>query len=114
MNGQAGNDMNSNKRQRNGWAARIALAGAIAWMAAGSGVARAQATASDVGRSTTEWLSMQRDNRAAAPTQPLLGDVASLVYQRYLESFKHKIPESMGSTLSSSGMSSSLGAGAAQ
>jgi hypothetical protein len=114
MNGQAGNDMNGNKRQRNGWAARIALAGAIAWTAAGAGVARAQATASDVGRSTTEWLSMQRDNRAAAPTQPLLGDVASLVYQRYLESFKHKIPESMGSTLSSSGMSSSAGAGAAQ
>ncbi|MDN7607341.1 DUF3613 domain-containing protein [Burkholderia multivorans] len=106
--------MNGNKRQRNGWAARIALAGAIAWTAAGAGVARAQATASDVGRSTTEWLSMQRDNRAAAPTQPLLGDVASLVYQRYLESFKHKIPESMGSTLSSSGMSSSAGAGAAQ
>lgn len=114
MNGQAGNDMNGNKRQRNGWAARIALAGAIAWTAAGAGVACAQATASDVGRSTTEWLSMQRDNRAAAPTQPLLGDVASLVYQRYLESFKHKIPESMGSTLSSSGMSSSAGAGAAQ
>ncbi|MBU9375419.1 DUF3613 domain-containing protein [Burkholderia multivorans] len=106
--------MNGNKRQRNRWAARIALAGAIAWTAAGAGVARAQATASDVGRSTTEWLSMQRDNRAAAPTQPLLGDVASLVYQRYLESFKHKIPESMGSTLSSSGMSSSAGAGAAQ
>ncbi|MBU9618016.1 DUF3613 domain-containing protein [Burkholderia multivorans] len=106
--------MNGNKQQRNRWAARIALAGAIAWTAAGAGVARAQATASDVGRSTTEWLSMQRDNRAAAPTQPLLGDVASLVYQRYLESFKHKIPESMGSTLSSSGMSSSAGAGAAQ
>ncbi|SAK08780.1 hypothetical protein UA16_01675 [Burkholderia multivorans] len=105
MNGQAGNDMNSNKRQRNGWAARIALAGAIAWMAAGSGVARAQATASDVGRSTTEWLSMQRDNRAAAPTQPLLGDVASLVYQRYLESFKHKIPESMGTQVGAAGMS---------
>ncbi len=114
MNGQAGNDMNGNKRQRNRWAARIALAGAIAWTAAGAGVACAQATASDVGRSTTEWLSMQRDNRAAAPTQPVLGDVASLVYQRYLESFKHKIPESMGSTLSSSGMSSSAGAGAAQ
>ncbi|MDR9237793.1 hypothetical protein FEP07_01785 [Burkholderia multivorans] len=105
MNGQAGNDMNGNKRQRNGWAARIALAGAIAWTAAGSGVARAQATASDVGRSTTEWLSMQRDNRAAAPTQPLLGDVASLVYQRYLESFKHKIPESMGTQVGAAGMS---------
>ncbi|MDR9226098.1 hypothetical protein FEP08_01628 [Burkholderia multivorans] len=105
MNGQAGNDMNGNKQQRNGWAARIALAGAIAWTAAGAGVARAQATASDVGRSTTEWLSMQRDNRAAAPTQPLLGDVASLVYQRYLESFKHKIPESMGTQVGAAGMS---------
>ncbi|HDR9470874.1 DUF3613 domain-containing protein [Burkholderia multivorans] len=97
--------MNGNKQQRNGWAARIALAGAIAWTAAGAGVARAQATASDVGRSTTEWLSMQRDNRAAAPTQPLLGDVASLVYQRYLESFKHKIPESMGTQVGAAGMS---------
>ncbi|KVR47067.1 DUF3613 domain-containing protein [Burkholderia multivorans] len=97
--------MNGNKRQRNRWAARIALAGAIAWAAAGAGVACAQATASDVGRSTTEWLSMQRDNRAAAPTQPLLGDVASLVYQRYLESFKHKIPESMGTQVGAAGMS---------
>ncbi len=105
MNEQAGNDMNGNKRQRNRWAARIALAGAIAWTAAGAGVARAQATASDVGRSTTEWLSMQRDNRAAAPTQPVLGDVASLVYQRYLESFKHKIPESMGTQVGAAGMS---------
>lgn len=105
MNGQAGNDMNGNKRQRNRWAARIALAGAIAWAAAGAGVACAQATASDVGRSTTEWLSMQRDNRAAAPTQPVLGDVASLVYQRYLESFKHKIPESMGTQVGAAGMS---------
>ncbi|KWA42597.1 hypothetical protein WL27_10935 [Burkholderia multivorans] len=97
--------MNGNKRQRNRWAARIALAGAIAWTAAGAGVACAQATATDVGRSTTEWLSMQRDNRAAAPTQPLLGDVASLVYQRYLESFKHKIPESMGTQVGAAGMS---------
>ncbi|MBU9629010.1 DUF3613 domain-containing protein [Burkholderia multivorans] len=97
--------MNGNKRQRNRWAARIALAGAIAWAAAGAGVACAQATASDVGRSTTEWLSMQRDNRAAAPTQPVLGDVASLVYQRYLESFKHKIPESMGTQVGAAGMS---------
>ncbi len=105
MNGQAGNDMNGNKRQRNRWAARIALTGAIAWTAAGAGVACAQATASDVGRSTTEWLSMQRDNRAAAPTQPVLGDVASLVYQRYLESFKHKIPESMGTQVGAAGMS---------
>lgn len=105
MNGQAGSDMNGNKRQRNRWAARIALAGAIAWTAAGAGVACAQATATDVGRSTTEWLSMQRDNRAAAPTQPLLGDVASLVYQRYLESFKHKIPESMGTQVGAAGMS---------
>ncbi|EJO51739.1 DUF3613 domain-containing protein [Burkholderia multivorans] len=97
--------MNGNKRQRNRWAARIALTGAIAWTAAGAGVACAQATASDVGRSTTEWLSMQRDNRAAAPTQPVLGDVASLVYQRYLESFKHKIPESMGTQVGAAGMS---------
>ncbi len=55
---------------------------------------------------------MQRDNRAAAPTQPMLGDVASLVYQRYLDSFKNKIPDSMSTQLGSSGGMSAGGQGA--
>ncbi len=52
---------------------------------------------------------MQRDNRAAAPVQPMLGDVASLVYQRYLDSFKNRIPQSMSTLGSSSGGMSSSG-----
>ncbi len=57
---------------------------------------------------------MQRDNRAAAPTQPMLGDVASLVYQRYLDSFKNKIPNSMSSQIGSTSGGMSGGGQAAQ
>jgi len=112
MNRQAGTDMN-NKHYRNTLAGRIVVLGAITAMAMGTLAAHAQQvttpTASDVDRSTKEWLSMQRENRAAAPTQPMLGDVASLVYQRYLDSFKNKIPQSMNTQLGSSagGMSGS-------
>jgi hypothetical protein len=60
----------------------------------------------------TDWLTLQAQNRAAAPTQPLLGDVASLVYQRYLDSFKNKIPESMSTQLGASGGMSGSGQGA--
>ncbi len=107
MNRQAGNDMNNNKHHRNMRAGRIAVLGAIACIAASAVTAYGQAVVtpkvSDVDRSTREWLAMQRDNRAAAPTQPMLGDVATLVYQRYLDSFKNKIPDSMSSQLGSSG-----------
>ncbi|KWF76755.1 hypothetical protein WL93_27240 [Burkholderia diffusa] len=106
----------NNKHHRNTLAGRVAVLSAIMGMAMGT-VAQAQQgtvpTASDVDRSTKAWLSMQRDNRAAAPAQPMLGDVASLVYQRYLDSFKHKIPESMSTQLgSSSGGMSGSGQGA--
>ncbi|MCU9954917.1 DUF3613 domain-containing protein [Burkholderia sp. BKH01] len=102
--------MNGNKHHRSVRAGRIAVLAAIVCAAAGSAGAYGQeavtAGASDVGHSTRDWLTMQRDNRAAAPTQPLLGDVASLVYQRYLDSFKNKVPGSMSSQLgSASGMS---------
>lgn len=106
MNRQAGNDMN-NKHYRNTLAGRVAVLSAIMGVAMGTAAAQAQQgtapAASDVDRSTKEWLSMQRDNRAAAPTQPMLGDVASVVYQRYLDSFKNKIPQSMSTQLGSSG-----------
>ncbi|KAF1039305.1 MAG: hypothetical protein GAK33_01892 [Burkholderia lata] len=98
------------KHHRNVRVGRIAVLGAIVWIVAGSAVAYAQDAgaphASDVERSAKEWLAMQRGNRAAAPAQPVLGDVASLVYQRYLDSFKNKIPDTMNSQLgSASGMS---------
>ncbi|WP_322026213.1 DUF3613 domain-containing protein [Burkholderia sp. BCC1977] len=107
----------NNQHYRNTLAGRVAVLSAILGVAMVSAAAHAQQgtapAASDVDRSTKAWLSMQRDNRAAAPTQPMLGDVASLVYQRYLDSFKNKIPESMSTQLgSSSGGMSGSGQGA--
>ncbi|EDT38143.1 conserved hypothetical protein [Burkholderia ambifaria MEX-5] len=111
MSRHSGNDMNNNKHLRNARVGRIAALSAIIWMVGGSAVAYAQepaaTRASDIERSTREWLALQRDNRAAAPTQPMLGDAASLVYQRYLDSFKNRIPDTMSSQIggSSGGMS---------
>ncbi|KVV49655.1 hypothetical protein WT27_32265 [Burkholderia territorii] len=107
--------MNNNDR-RNMRAGRMAMLAAIACVALDTVTAYAQQdtapVASEVGRSTRDWLTMQGENRAAAPTQPVLGDVASLVYQRYLDSFKNKIPESMSTQLGSSGGMSGNGQGA--
>lgn len=47
----------------------------------------------DVGKTTKEALAMQRDGEQAAPLRPMLKDTADQVYQRYLESFTHPIPE---------------------
>ncbi|WP_420480781.1 DUF3613 domain-containing protein [Burkholderia diffusa] len=66
-------------------------------------------SASEVGHSTNALLALQRDSRAAGPGLPMLGDTASLSYQRYLDSFKHKIPESMGSPVNSNGNGGSGG-----
>jgi hypothetical protein len=112
MNREAGTDMNNN-HYRNALAGRIMVLVAIVTMATGTAAAQVQQetmpVASDVEHSTKDWLSLQRDNRAAAPTQPMPGDVASLVYQRYLDSFKNKIPASMSTQVgnSSGGMSGS-------
>ncbi|KAB0642686.1 DUF3613 domain-containing protein [Burkholderia latens] len=107
----------NNKRYRNACAGRIMMLVAVMTMEMGTAFAQVQPeampAASDVDRSTKAWLAIQRDNRAAAPTQPMLGDVASLVYQRYLDSFKNKIPVSMSTQLgSSSGGMPSSGQGA--
>ncbi|AOI98187.1 DUF3613 domain-containing protein [Burkholderia sp. LA-2-3-30-S1-D2] len=66
-------------------------------------------SAAEVGHSTDALLALQRDNRAAGPALPMLGDTASLSYQRYLDSFKHKIPESMGSPVNTNGSGGSGG-----
>ncbi|MDN7678988.1 DUF3613 domain-containing protein [Burkholderia cenocepacia] len=97
----------NNQHHRNMHVGRITVLAAIVWMVVSPIVASAQDVdgphVSDVERSAREWLAMQRDNRAAVPTQPVLGDVASLVYQRYLDSFKNKIPDTMNSQLGSAG-----------
>jgi len=61
------------------------------------------------GEATRSWLALQRSNAEAAPALPVLGAQAALAYERYLDSFKTKIPGSFGSTLGTG--SSALGAG---
>ena len=56
-----------------------------------------------VGEATRSWLELQRSNAQAAPALPVLGAEAGLAYQRYLESFKKKIPNSFDSALGTSG-----------
>lgn len=95
------------------WASAFAVALACAgapWFVVGTACAQqssgaaeapagATAKASDIGRATAAWLALQRSNAAAAPAQPTLGAEATLAYQRYLESFKSKIPERFDSSM---------------
>lgn len=60
------------------------------------------------GDATRSLLAMQREGDLASQTsRSLAGDVANLSYQRYLDSFKHAIPEKFTTTVSKSGGSSS-------
>lgn len=57
-----------------------------------------------VGDATHYLLAIQREGHAASPTpRPLPGEIASLSYQRYLDSFKFPIPEKFGTTVQKSG-----------
>lgn len=56
--------------------------------------------AARMGDATRGWLDLQRTNAAAAPTLPMPGAQATLAYERYLNSFRTKIPASFGSALS--------------
>lgn len=83
------------------------LAAALVWACA----AHAQSPdrqphdrASEVGHATAAWLDLQASNREAAPeAAPMSGAAATLAYQRYLDSFRHPIPDTFGSRLSGSG-----------
>lgn len=55
---------------------------------------------SDIGEATNAWLDLQRGNAAAAPALPTPGAQATLAYERYMNSFRTRIPASFGSTLS--------------
>ncbi|SIT36475.1 conserved exported hypothetical protein [Paraburkholderia piptadeniae] len=59
--------------------------------------------ASEIGHSTHDWLDLQRSGAAAAPALPMLGEEAGLAYQRYMDSFRTKIPASFGSSLNGNG-----------
>lgn len=54
---------------------------------------------SEFGDATHAWLELQRSNRAAAPALPTLGVEAGLAYERYLNSFKTKIPDTLSSAI---------------
>lgn len=58
----------------------------------------------NIGDATHSLLALQREGHAASPTpRPLAGDVATLSYQRYLESFKFPIPEKFSAAVQKSG-----------
>ena len=46
-----------------------------------------------IGKRTAQLLELQRGNSAAAPRRPMLGPVAEVVWQRYLKSFRHPVPD---------------------
>jgi hypothetical protein len=63
----------------------------------------ARAQTSEIGEATNAWLNLQRTNTAAAPALPTPGAQATLAYDRYLDSFRTRIPASFGSALSGEG-----------
>lgn len=72
---------------------------------------------SDIGEATNTWLNLQRSNTAAAPALPTPGAQATLAYERYMDSFRTRIPASFGSMLSggnNGGQGGYTNAGAAQ
>lgn len=47
-----------------------------------------------LGADTRTWLNLQKSASAQVPDlRPVPGEVAEQVYQRYVDSFKHPIPE---------------------
>lgn len=83
----------------------------LALFAASAGCALAQdasrtptTPATQVGDATQRLFALQRDGGAASPTpRPIAGDVATLSYQRYLDSFKRPIPDHFSTTVRSAG-----------
>jgi hypothetical protein len=47
----------------------------------------------ELGADTRAWLELQRSGRSAAPERSLPGPVASRIYDRYLNSFEHPVPD---------------------
>jgi hypothetical protein len=70
--------------------------------------ARRVPRASEVGHATIGWLDLQRSDAEAGREPTMLGAEATLAYQRYLDSFKNKIPSSFGSSVGSGDSGNSL------
>ncbi|TAL54713.1 DUF3613 domain-containing protein [Pandoraea sp.] len=54
----------------------------------------------ELGGTTRQLLQAQADGRWAGPALPMLGAEASASYRRYLDSFRHPIPEFFSSKVS--------------
>jgi len=52
-----------------------------------------------IGDTTTAILEAQADGRIAGAALPMLGPTATLSWQRYLDSYKHPIPETFARKL---------------
>ncbi len=52
-----------------------------------------------VGTSTTEWLDMQREGRAAGNLLTIPGAEAGPSYKRYIDSFATPIPDQLGAEM---------------
>jgi hypothetical protein len=98
-NGKATNGKATNGDATNGKAANSTVVN----VNAANGSAGAPVLASEIGHSTRGWLDLQRSGAAAAPALPMLGEEAGLAYQRYMDSFRTKIPASFGSSLNGNG-----------
>ncbi|WP_460901898.1 DUF3613 domain-containing protein [Paraburkholderia jirisanensis] len=76
-----------------------------------NGRARRTPRASEIGHATTGWLDLQRSDAEAGREPTTLGAEATLAYQRYLDSFKNKIPSSFGSSVGSGDAGNSMQGG---
>lgn len=65
--------------------------------------AAAPAPTRRVGEATAALLAAQANGSIAGPGVPMLGAAGSLSWQRYLDSFKYKIPETFDNTLDTQG-----------
>jgi hypothetical protein len=78
--------------------AHAQAAGALGGEGAPSAGARhSHRRAVQIGDATSAWLELQRSNAAAAPALPMPGAQATLAYERYMNSFRTKIPATFGS-----------------
>ena len=74
-------------------AARVGAVCALCVLSIAGTQARPTETVIDVGPSVTSALEMQASGRQGVAATPMLDDVALRVYERYLESFDHPIPQ---------------------
>ncbi len=56
-----------------------------------------------IGETTRSLLRLQAEGTQAGNALPMLGEAASRSYQRYLDSFKHPVPEYFDAALPTSG-----------